>query len=196
MPRRTLKERQANANWPICKIEGCEKPVDLLSQQLCNPHSQKWRKYGDPLAGYTYVRHGESRKGQWSKEYLAWTNMRHRCSYKNDRKWKWYGGRGITVCLRWQNSFTAFLADMGRAPRGHSLDRIDPDGNYEPGNCRWADQKTQSNNRGHVVLTDKDVLEIRRRHNDGETPKEIAKNYRCSVANIRMVINRKAWKDT
>jgi hypothetical protein len=68
--------------------------------------------------------------------------MWSRCTNENVRQWKWYGARGITVCERWR-SFKNFLEDMGERPEGLTLDRIDPDGNYEPGNCRWTSSKEQ-----------------------------------------------------
>jgi hypothetical protein len=72
--------------------------------------------------------------------------MRHRCRNPNGKDFKYYGGRGIRVCERWSD-FTNFLADMGERPPGQSLDRIDNDGNYEPGNVRWATRKQQRANR-------------------------------------------------
>jgi hypothetical protein len=73
--------------------------------------------------------------------------MKRRCTDPRDRVWPYYGGRGITVCERWANSFEAFAQDMGPRPsKAHSIDRIDNNGNYEPGKCRWADQKIQNSN--------------------------------------------------
>lgn len=83
--------------------------------------------------------HGMSRSPTWR----SWIAMRQRCYDKKQKCWKYYGGRGITVCDRWRFSFANFFADMGERPPGASIDRIDNDGNYEPGNCRWATQKQQ-----------------------------------------------------
>ena len=71
--------------------------------------------------------------------------MIQRCSNPNASGWEHYGGRGITVCARWLK-FESFLLDMGEPPRGMSIDRIDNDGDYEPGNCRWATQSAQNLN--------------------------------------------------
>lgn len=91
--------------------------------------------------------HGHARKGKTSAEYTSWAGMIDRCYRAASKKFHHYGGRGIRVCDRWHSSFENFLADMGPKPSPkHSLDRIDVNGNYEPGNCRWATQSQQMRN--------------------------------------------------
>jgi hypothetical protein len=89
-----------------------------------------------------------------SKEYTAWKHMNHRCTNVRDPEWPNYGGRGIRVCAAWASDFGAFLSDVGHAPRGHSLDRINNDGHYEPGNVRWATSSQQSGNTRRNVIVD------------------------------------------
>lgn len=91
------------------------------------------------------TRHGHAR-GRRTPEYRSWRGMMQRCYDQHCRAYKWYGARGISVCARWHR-FEAFLEDMGSRPDGLTLDRIDNDGNYEPGNCRWVTMKEQLRNR-------------------------------------------------
>jgi hypothetical protein len=78
--------------------------------------------------------------------YRSWASAKSRCITPTNDRYSSYGGRGITMCDRWLNSFENFLEDMGERPESMSLDRIDVDGNYETSNCRWATAKEQSNN--------------------------------------------------
>lgn len=92
------------------------------------------------------TRHGHHRRGETTSAYRRWAAMLARCNNPRVPAFKDYGGRGIMVCERWR-SFVNFLGDMGEPPPGLTLDRIDNDGNYEPGNVRWATPKEQAANR-------------------------------------------------
>ncbi len=84
--------------------------------------------------------------------YSIWNSMKQRCLNPNNRAYPNYGGRGITVCKRWIDSFDSFVSDMGERPNGYLIDRIDNDGPYSPSNCRWTDRKTQQRNQRRTRL--------------------------------------------
>lgn len=110
-------------------------------------------------------RHGESTRSKQTPEHMAWQNMRARCQRPSHPSYKNYGGRGITICARW-DVFENFLTDMGRRPgTGFSLGRINNDGNYEPGNCRWETTAEQAGNKresrmphAKLTLQDRDFI--------------------------------------
>jgi hypothetical protein len=93
-----------------------------------------------------HARRSEARSGQ-RRERKAWRNAIYRCTNPRHPKYPHYGGRGIFMCSEWMNSFAAFFRDMGPCQAGLSLDRINNDGPYAPGNCRWTDCRTQLANR-------------------------------------------------
>lgn len=96
----------------------------------------------DKASGARVATHRQSN----SPEHVVWMAIKARCTNPSATGYENYGGRGITVCARWMDSFECFLEDMGPRPKGASIDRINNDLGYQPGNCRWADRKTQANN--------------------------------------------------
>ena len=126
-----------------CNVDNCSRK--FLAKGYCSYHYYRINKYNELEPALVRDYHG----GKGTTEYIAWKNMRKRCSSKSYVYYSHYGGRGIKVCDRWATSFPNFLEDMGKKPSpNHSLDRIDNDGNYEPSNCRWATKQEQSRNQG------------------------------------------------
>jgi hypothetical protein len=101
---------------------------------------QNWRKQAE--------KHGDTSGGNTAPEYTVWVTMIQRCTNPDAFGYERYGGRGIEVCQLWRNSYIAFLRDMGRRPSdAHSIERVDNDGHYKPGNCIWSNDRNQSRNR-------------------------------------------------
>jgi hypothetical protein len=88
----------------------------------------------------------------YTPEYHSWAAAKSRCTNEKSKDFPNYGGRGIRMCDRWLNSFKNFFADMGPRPDGTSIDRIDNDGNYEPGNCQWASRVQQNRNQRKKII--------------------------------------------
>jgi hypothetical protein len=138
------KTRRGNRVW-LCRCD-CGKEVAVAAGDLR-------RKRGPTKSCGCFIREVTSRREATHRrsktgEYAVWSMMKQRCFNPAATGFANYGGRGITVCARWRESFEAFLADMGVRPSpSHELDRIDNDGHYEPGNVRWAMPKAQGRNR-------------------------------------------------
>lgn len=132
-----------------CKIKGCGNPVLVASKMLCNRHYLLWRRNGSPLVQKR--RTSENNGGRSNKLYKTWSMIHQRCTNPKNPNYKNYGGRGVKMYEPWKNSFTEFnnyiLENLGERPEGMTLDRINTDGNYEPGNLRWADHAVQMHNR-------------------------------------------------
>lgn len=124
-----------------------------------------------------FVKHGAARRKSITAEYRIWQHVRSRCNDSGSDSWKWYGGRGISVCTRW-DSFEAFLADMGPRPSPlHSIDRKDNDGNYEPGNCRWTTSGVQLANQRKRGISRAAAADLRSMVAAGATVKKAAQKY-------------------
>lgn len=111
------------------------------------------------MANQFKPKHGHGAKGRRSPEYLVWTNMKQRCLNPNAKNYNIYGGRGIQIYAEWMD-YEAFYKSVGPRPTGFQLDRIDPDGNYEPNNVRWVTkEENQRNKRPKIFLSDYKKLE-------------------------------------
>ena|ERR1700724_3600028 len=141
-----VETRKRNSYWS-CRCD-CGEVRTISGQDLKGGHSRSCGCLQRQLVsqrsrGNTFpVTHGQHE----TTEYAIWEGMIQRCTNPKNKAWKWYGARGITICVRWLK-FENFLADMGQRPAGKSIDRYPNNGgNYEPGNCRWATQREQVQN--------------------------------------------------
>jgi len=130
--------------------------------------------------------HGLTKTPTWK----SWESMIARCGNPNNIGYANYGGRGISVCERWL-SFENFVADMGMRPRGMSLDRLDSNKDYEPGNCKWSTTLEQNRNKRSTRLSMAKAAEIRRRN---ESDGVLAREFGVSRSMIQRVRAGKAWR--
>lgn len=164
-------------------------------RRFINGHNSRGNQYN--------VKHGQKRERvPETPEYRVWKGIIQRCTNPNRASWPYYGGRGITVCDRWRYSFEDFFEDMGPRPAGMSIDRIDNDGNYEPGNVRWATSKQQVRNRRQFKLPHGEehhraklkaaqVAEIRA---SPETGRSLAARFGVSESLVSAIRTNRIWR--
>lgn len=136
-----------------CKCE-CGNYSEVISSHLLSGHSTSCGCTRLERSIRATKKSNTTHGMRHTKEYVAWSEMKQRCYNPNEPNYKNYGARGIKVCDSWLHSFENFYADMGKAPTGFSIDRVDVDGDYCKENCRWTDNKTQQyNKRNSVKIT-------------------------------------------
>jgi hypothetical protein len=144
-----------------CGEIGTYKRLDLLRSknlETCHHQQDKERARREKADRAKNILKGLSKL----PEYRVWSDMRSRCNNSNHQVYRHYGGRGIKVCQKWQDSFIEFFKDMGpRQSKRFSIDRIDNDGNYEPENCKWSTMKQQIANQGNKHYTKKLIKQVK-----------------------------------
>lgn len=135
-------QKERKFYW-LCRCD-CGKQVIVQGKKLRTGHTRSCGHLRQDASRQRQT-HGQARKGKETPEYYTWKTMLSRCRSPTSNDWEYYGGRGIRVCDRW-HTFENFFADMGPRPDGHSIERVNNDGNYEPTNCKWIPKAEQARN--------------------------------------------------
>ena len=168
-----ISKAPSRKNWQtywLCRCV-CGKEIEASTQNLNRGGVKSCGCLALEIASKVHTTHGHTSPGGsiYSPTYNSWRSMRQRCSDKNHKGYKNYGGRGIKVCERWQNSFENFLADMGVRPEGCTIDRKRVNEDYKPDNCKWSTTIEQIQNRRHSgmihTFSDLEILNEAKRRN-------------------------------
>ncbi len=182
-------EHRNKLNGKICRVAMCERGAFIKG--YCTKHHNRAVRHGDPLGGRRM--HGMT----GTKEWYSWISMKQRCYNSNDRGYKNYGGRGIRVCERWTDErmgFLNFLSDLGKCPEGLMLERINNDGDYEPGNCKWATRTEQNRNKRNSILHGMAIPnKARQMYADGVPRNVISELLEISESVVGAIVNNVIW---
>jgi hypothetical protein len=176
-------DNYCRARW-LCTCQ-CGKTISVLQQSLIAGQQScgclrkelqiRHNAYGTPI-------------------YQTWISMIQRCRNQKNKSFKHYGGRGIIVCERWKTAAN-FIEDMGPRPEGMTLERINNDRGYEPGNCKWASPAEQTRNNRQTKLTKHQVHRIREFKWAGASAKELAVLFDVTKSTIFKICAQTTWKD-
>jgi len=147
---RTDNDKWRHSRW-LCQCD-CGNEIIVLGYDLKRGHTKSCGCLQKEQIIKSNTKHGHAKRGKITGFYKSWYHMIQRCTNPNNKDWKDYGGRGITVCKRWRNSFSDFLEDMGECPKGLTLGRIDNDKGYYKKNCKWAINKEQARNKQNSLF--------------------------------------------
>lgn len=201
-PHRRSPSGKVQIFW-TCKCS-CGAVSQIHSNSLRRGRSNCCEKCKNVNLGLKNLKHGSARKRNETSTYQSWKHMRSRCLVRSNKDFHHYGGRGISICERW-NDYANFLSDMGEKPAGLTLDRINVDDNYCPENCRWATRKEQTANRrpfkqagrrgessNCAKLTWNDVNRIRALQGTASQSK-IAAQFSVTQTLISQIFRNKVW---
>lgn len=191
--KRIENEKKGNTRW-LCKCD-CGNIKKALGWHLNAGHTKSCGCLQKERASKAGKTHGHRSNRCISKTYNTWVHLHQRCNNPNNKDYKYYGGRGITICDRW-SKFENFLADMGKAPRDLTLDRKNNYGNYEPDNCRWTTRIKQSRNSRQTKLNSIRVKNIKQCLKKGYlTQVTLGYIFGVSSSNINKIAIGKTWVD-
>lgn len=181
-------DNKGRATMWLCRCD-CGVDAVVSASHLRSGHSQSCGCLVREKIGAVRRTHGESK----SLEFSSWMNMRRRCLNETDPAYVWYGARGIGICTAWDN-FSEFLKDMGPKPSPrHSIERLDVNGHYAPGNCVWATAVQQGRNQRRTKLTLEKAEEIRRLAESGVSRRALRERFGVCKATVSHIINGHLW---
>lgn len=171
-----------------CSVDGC---ASLSHRKgLCSSHSKRFMRHGD-FEKRVFIKHGlES-----DPIYAVWKNMISRCYDPSNKSFKNYGARGVSVCQEWHD-ISRFNDDVcGHPGVGLTFDRVDVNGNYEPGNVRWTSKSVQAQNRRNNKLDHEKVRSVRAMFSEGASIRCLAPVFGVDRTMISRVVHGRAWKE-
>lgn len=192
LDRRLNSNKSYKITYALFFCETCEcyveKPISHKGLMSCGC-TNKFKSKGQP------VKHGDSLKGKRKRLYNIWSHIKDRCLNQNNDAFHNYGGREITICDEWENSYEEFRDwALNNGYNGSlEIDRIENDGNYEPSNCHWITRKENKLKQRRIKLTLKVAEEIRVKRKNGVSCKQLSEEYFIGLRQIYYILHNKQW---